>query len=577
VIVALATWAHPLAMGHQRSERANIDRALALQAGADADPIRVIVRTRQDASERVKRVVTHHGHDILADHPTISSFAAVVHRGDIDALAADPGVEGISLDAIVSAHQTKVSSLYATEYPSAGPSGASSRVAVIDSGLEPTADLGGARLIGFYDFTRGSVSAAAFDDYGHGTHVAGLIAGNAGNSNGYYKGMVPDAKILALKVLDNNGNGYTSSVISAIDFILANQKSFAIDVINLSLGHPIYESAATDPLVLEVQKAVQAGIVVVVAAGNYGQDPTTGATGYAGITSPGNAPSALTIGCVNTQDTVGRGDDAVCPYSSRGPSWYDGHAKPDLVVPGHRLVSVAALQSTLYQLYPDLRVVGKTGDVPRYFRLSGTSMATAVATGAVAALLDAVGGNKKYFTPNLIKAILEWTAIPVAGFDTLTEGNGSLNITGAIAFAKKINASLPVGSAWLTAIVTPSTTIGGVACPWVQTIMWGNTISVGTPLDINQPAWAKTVLWGSSATWPSTVVWGNDVVWTDTSVWSSTVVWGNSLVDTGGSTVVWGNANPVTTVVWGNGKTVVWGNLASVGLSGASTFSIIQP
>src|SRR5205823_9115673 len=99
-------------------------------------------------------------------------------------------------------------------------------------------------------------------------------------------------------------SGYTSDVIQAIEFVIANQKTFAVNVINLSLGHPIFESAATDPLVLEVQKATQAGIIVVVAVGNYGQDPTTGLPGYGGVTSPGNAPTAFSDGAVNQEDTI---------------------------------------------------------------------------------------------------------------------------------------------------------------------------------------------------------------------------------------------------------------------------------
>src|SRR5439155_9537118 len=139
------------------------------------------------------------------------------------------------------------------------------RIAVIDSGLEPSRDLDVDRILGFYDFTHGGTALAPYDDYGHGTHVAGLIAGNGANSNGAYAGVAPAAKILALKVLDGSGSGYTSSVIQAIEFVLAHQNTLKVDIINLSLGHPIFESAATDPLVLAVQKATEAGIIVVVA------------------------------------------------------------------------------------------------------------------------------------------------------------------------------------------------------------------------------------------------------------------------------------------------------------------------
>ena len=110
----------------------------------------------------------------------------------------------------------------------------------------------------------------------------------------------------------------------------------------MSLGHPPYEDAATDPLDQAVEQAVQAGLVVVTSAGNYGMNPDTGQVGYAGIASPGNTPDALTVGAVMTQDTETRTDDRVAPYSSRGPTWYDGFAKPDVVAPGHKLTSDAA-------------------------------------------------------------------------------------------------------------------------------------------------------------------------------------------------------------------------------------------
>src|SRR5204863_6860321 len=133
----------------------------------------------------------------------------------------------------------------------------------IDSGVDPGTDLA-KRVPYFYDFTRsGSPTATTpYDDFGHGTHVAGLIAGNGANSSGSYAGMAPAAKIIALKVLDSTGAGYTSTVLQAIDFAAANKARLGIDIINLSLGHSIYEPADTDPLVQSVEKAVQAGIVV---------------------------------------------------------------------------------------------------------------------------------------------------------------------------------------------------------------------------------------------------------------------------------------------------------------------------
>ena len=163
-------------------------------------------------------------------------------------------------------------------------------VAVIDSGL--LEDGGGtSRIKTTRDFTGGAVSPshiAPLDPYGHGTHVAGLIGGNKTE----VEGVAPGAKFVSLRVLNSFGVGSTSSVINAIQWAIANKAAQGIDVLNLSLGHLVYESAATDPLVQAVETAVRAGITVVVSAGNVGKNPLTGQVGYAGITSPGNVVAA---------------------------------------------------------------------------------------------------------------------------------------------------------------------------------------------------------------------------------------------------------------------------------------------
>ena len=184
--------------------------------------------------------------------------------------------------------------------PVQSPGGYGVRVAIIDSGLEEGPEFAD-RIDGFYDFTHdGGKSTVPSDGYGHGTHVAGLIAGNGVLSDQRYRGVAPKARLVVLKVLDENGQGYTSDVIDAIEFVTRYKSRLGIDIINLSLGHPILEPAATDPLVQAVEAAVRAGIVVVAAAGNVGVSPSTGEPGYAGILSPGNAPSAITVGSART-------------------------------------------------------------------------------------------------------------------------------------------------------------------------------------------------------------------------------------------------------------------------------------
>src|SRR5204863_3244863 len=180
-------------------------------------------------------------------------------------------------------------------------------------------------------------------------------------SNPEMMGIAPLVQFVGVKVHNKKGEGNTSDVIKAIDYITANKSRLNIRVMNLSLGHPIYAPAQDDPLVRAVEKASAAGIVVVAAAGNYGTNPETGVAGYTGITSPGDAPSVITVGAVNSQNTVSRLDDVVAPYSSRGPSWFDGLAKPNVLAPGTTLPSDTDTASYLYNLLANNRKKASNG------------------------------------------------------------------------------------------------------------------------------------------------------------------------------------------------------------------------
>jgi serine protease AprX len=448
-------------------------------------------------------------------------------------------------------------------------SGSNIGIAVIDSGIAPGLDFG-SRITAFYDFTQGDIRLASPSDaYGHGTHVAGLAAGA-------FTGVAPSARLIGLKVLGAQGQGTTDNVIRAIEFAIVNKDTLNIDIINLSLGHPIFESAATDPLVQAVEHASRAGIKVIVSAGNFGRNPTTGVIGYGGIASPGNAPSGISVGSVRTMNTVARGDDRIAAYSSRGPSWYDGFAKPDISAPGDNLLSVASLASTL-------RVVQeRRGNTGNYMRLSGTSMAAGVVSGMAAVILQ----NNHNLTPNALKMVLQYSSIPVKQddgtyYNVLTQGGGSINGNGAVALARAINPAAPLGENWLTASVTPSTAIGGQTYVWSQRMVWGNHIARGTGVITEQrPAWALDIVWGDGLEDDDNIVWGSasgddddNIVWgnaldeDDNIVWGSNIVWGNTQDDD--DNIVWGNLNDDDdNIVWGNfdddnivwGSNIVWGN-----------------
>ncbi len=274
-----------------------------------------------------------HGDRIESVHQRINAFTATVHGEDLSALERDPDVEAVSIDAILTAdhamQEMRGRGRSIREPPRLGAR--TRRHAVRRREGRHRRDRFGTRE------ERGPLGRPCRQILRlHGGRQAGpslrrlrpwhprrhLIAGKGKDSerdvevleNGkrhriklaLYRGLAPKARIISLKVLDANGAGYTSSVLRALEFVVANRDKLKIDIINLSLGHPIYESPDTDPLVRAVEDATRAGIVVVASAGNHGMNQETGEIGYAGITSPGNAPSAITVGALDMHDTVDR-------------------------------------------------------------------------------------------------------------------------------------------------------------------------------------------------------------------------------------------------------------------------------
>ncbi|HEX6974588.1 MAG TPA: S8 family peptidase [Vicinamibacterales bacterium] len=569
----------------------------------------------------MRESLRQHGDKIITEHPSIDAVTATVHCDDLKALEGFASVLSISKDAIVRANAVapappaaaaalsrrddmkrekegeSAGSEQTTTFATLGVTAARLKspdfeasyvmlgdvtttstvidnrasdwngvevsrtgggigVAVIDSGIESGPDFD-SRIVAFYDFIGGRVrKTTPSDAYGHGTHVAGLIGSR-------FVGVAPGIRLIGLRVLDAQGLGQTSDVIKAIDFATDNAQALGIRAINLSLGHPVFEPAASDPLVQAVERAVRAGIVVITASGNFGVNKSTGLPGYAGVTSPGNAPSSLTVGAINTFDTVTRLDDRVTAYSSRGPSWYDAFAKPDVSAPGHNMLSVAAKGSYLRKLNE------KRGGRGNYMRLSGTSMAAAVATGVVGLVIE----SNPRLTPNALKMVVEYSAIPVkneAGkeYDAFTQGAGGVNGSGAIKLASAIDATRPIGSKWLLSGVQPRTTIDLVSYRWAKTILWGPHHVIGDGLiDENRIAWATNIVWGSGVD-DYAIVWGNaaneedNFVWGtifdegDNIVWGTNIVWSTAYDES--DNIVWGTFFEEDNIVWGTN--IVWGN-----------------
>jgi serine protease AprX len=233
------------------------------------------------------------------------------------------------------------------------------------------------------------------DGYGHGTHVAGIIAGNSNNRpssdplHGDYVGIAPDANLISIKAADDQGNATVLDVIYGLQFAVDYKGTYNIRVVNLSLESTQAQSYKTDPLDAAVEAAWNSGIVVVAAAGNRGT--ASDAVNYA----PGNDPYAISVGAVDDQGTKNTLDDTLADWSSRGTT-QDGYAKPDVVAPGAHIVSDLAPSSQFASLCPSCIVDGQ------YIRAGGTSMSAPVVSGAVADLLEQQPG----YTPNQVKGAL---------------------------------------------------------------------------------------------------------------------------------------------------------------------------
>ena len=306
-----------------------------------------------------------------------------------------------------------------------GATGRGVTVAILDSGVATDPDLiqPTNRILASVNFADQRITR---DPGGHGTHVAGIVAGNGTRSAGEFVGIAPDANIVDVRVLDSSGSGRISSVVRGIEWVVAHQAAYQIRVINLSLGAPVTVSYRTDPLSAAVEIAWQRGLVVVAAAGNTGPQRDT-------VVSPGTDPYVITVGATDDAGTVDRGDDTLAAFSAWGTS--DGHAKPDLVAPGRRIVSLRVPGSALDMLFPDRVVTAQNGAT--YIRLTGTSMATPVVSGAVALLLE----RRPDLTPDQVKALLTQTTQSygqdsgVTLPDPSADGSGLLDVASAISAA----------------------------------------------------------------------------------------------------------------------------------------------
>ena len=515
--------------------------------------VNVIVQYRTPLNQaHLAGVIGNRGR-LQQNFSVINGSAMTVKRSSLSALANNPNVVYISPDRAVRATAT-VTDLYdqAVLAPyawSKNLSGSGIGIAVIDSGITSGKDFTlsngtGSRIVYNQNFAGGPNTVA--DLYGHGTHVAGILAGNGTNSRGAsfrktFVGIADGANLINLRVLDHNGSGHDSAVIAAIQKAISLKSRYNIRVINLSLGRGTYEDYKLDPLCQAVEAAWKAGIVVVVAAGNEGRNDSARTDGYGTIAAPGDDPYVITVGAMKPMGTVTRADDLIASYSSKGPTLYDHIVKPDIVAPGNMLISVlSSSSSTLAKAAPGNVVALSSYSTnakgsSSYFTLSGTSMATPVVSGAVALLLQKNAG----LTPDQVKARLMKSAYKTfPRYSTATDPTTGKHYTSQYDIFTVGAGYLDIQAALSSTDLAPSTS-GSAKSPAVGRDKSGNVYLVK----------GSSILWGGSIMWEASVVWGTSVLWgTNTGgesvLWGSSAPWGSN--SDNGYSVLWG-----TSIIWG--------------------------
>jgi len=528
--------------------------AKAHQASAQGQTVKVIVQYKQVPSAAHYATMQGRGGRLQAKLHMIKSAAFTIPVNALAALEADPEIASVTIDHPLKGMDdyTDAAINVSTAW-TAGYNGTGVGVAVIDSGINDShADLwdstgSDSRVVYHQDFTGTGVYNAyghlVYDLYGHGTHVAGIIGGNGSRSSGRYAGVAPNVNLIDLRVLDANGAGSDSMVIAAIQQAIALKNTYNIQVINLSLGRGISVGYAQDPLCQAVETAWNSGIVVVVAAGNFGRISVNGSNGYGTVAAPGNDPLVLTVGAMKSMGTYSRTDDQIASYSSKGPTTYDHVVKPDVVAPGNMVVSLESHASTLETEYPANDVAGNHTNHD-YFTLSGTSMATPAVAGGVALLLQ----QNPSLTPDQIKARLMKTAyktFPTSS--TATDTTTGQTYTSYYDLFTVGAGYVDLGAALANTDLAPAT-VGSALSP---TAVYNASTGTVTVSNGNSTIAPSSVVWGTSVVWGSSVVWGTNVAGSSV-VWGTSVVWGSSI--TSGFSVVWGTSSgtSASSVVWGS-------------------------
>lgn len=471
----------------------------ALAAQTPTQMVKVIVQ-KATASNAAEALVAQLGGVVTKDLSIINAFAANLRAQALQQLAGSAAVRWVSLDApmlkssgpdgpVNTANLLNVynRAIRADQLWAQGYQGSSVTVAVIDSGMDIHSDFWDNSLRIKARTVYCSSTWCGMDFFGHGTHVGGIIGGNGAAAQGKYIGVAPKVNLLDVQISNDQGQATASDVVRGLQWVLNNKDTLKIRVVNLSLNSAVAESYHTSPLNAAVEILWFNRIVVVASAGNNG--------GGGVLYPPANDPFVITVGAVDDKGTVSISDDTVATFSAYGVT-AGTVVKPDLVAPGRNIIAPRAGGNTvLTALYPGNNVGSS------YFRMSGTSMAAPMVTGAIALLLQ----DEPNLTPDQVKFRLKATANKNwAGYNAAKAGAGYLDIFAAVNGATTQSANAGIAASQLLWTGSQPVTWGSVS--W-NSVSW------------NSVSW-NSVSW-NSVSWNS-VSWNSDY-WGD-AVRSSAVV-----------------------------------------------------
>jgi serine protease AprX len=363
-----------------------------------------VIVSKKPGSTGVLETAKLLGAKIKSEWEFINTFSAEMKVSMLEELAAHEGIVVINEDSKIistntgfdvnnASHIAAVQNAYTSSAQVQGAweqgiTGKGVTVAVVDSGVSrASVNDFGSRFIG-----QVSTNDDLQDRFGHGTHIAGIIAGDGAASHGKYVGVAPGANILSVKYSDHNGMSTEADLVNALHWIYQNRDHYNIRVVNISSTVGTKSRYTESATAAAVELLWGAGVVVVTSAGNNGYDSCSTCS------APANDPFVITVGAIDDNGTKAINDDFQKPWSSAGTTM-SGVYKPEVVAPGTNIVSYMPYGKNRNEK-PENVVDGK------YFKMGGTSMAAPVVSGVVALMLEA----NPHLTPNQIKWLLQYTA-----------------------------------------------------------------------------------------------------------------------------------------------------------------------